>query len=241
MENISLSKEFLDAQVELFCNEFALYAHPDPLQVARVHKDEKIALICALFAYGNASQIVKFLQGLDFTLLEASEADILTHIKSYHRFQTTQDVAQFFITLARADSLQEPFMDGYKNGGVIKGLEYLIEYLYSLNQYRSYGYNFLLGRPKSTSAMKRWHMYLRWMVRKDRIDLGLWEGVDRADLLMPLDTHTFRTAHKLKLLRRQSCDLKAAIELTANLQTFDPNDPVRYDFALYRLGQLNLV
>ena len=240
LENISLSKEFLDKQVELFCNERALYAHPDPLQVARRHKNGKIALVCALFAYGNASQIVRFLESLDFSLLQREEDEIKTSIHSYYRFQKSLDVAQFFITLGRAGSLEEVFMEAYKKGGVVAGVDRLIEYLYSLNPYRSYGYNFLIGKPRSSSAMKRWHMYLRWMVRKDGIDLGLWKRVNRADLLIPLDTHTFSTARKLGLLKRKTPDLKAAIELTNRLKEFDPEDPVRYDFALYRLGQLNL-
>jgi len=83
-------------------------------------------------------------------------------------------------------------------------------------------------------------MYLRWMVRSDSIDLGLWSGVDKGDLLMPLDTHTFKVSLKLGLLKRKTYDLKAVIELTESLKRFDSTDPIKYDFALYRIGQEGL-
>ena len=84
-------------------------------------------------------------------------------------------------------------------------------------------------------------MYLRWMVRHDHIDMGLWSRVDKKDLIMPLDTHTFKVSHKLGLLTRKTYDLQAAIELTETLSLFDAQDPVKYDFAIYRLGQEQLV
>ncbi|RLD41699.1 MAG: TIGR02757 family protein, partial [Bacteroidetes bacterium] len=86
-------------------------------------------------------------------------------------------------------------------------------------------------------ALKRWMMFLRWMVREDNIDMGLWSRVDRKDLIMPLDTHTFNVGLRLGLLKRKTYDLQAAIELTDTLKGFDENDPLKYDFAIYRLGQ----
>ncbi len=218
---------------------------PDPMLVARVHKDELISLVCALFAYGNATLIVKFLSSLDFTLLDASEKKIKqTLSKHYYRFQNSQDVAEFFITLKRVKnetSLEEIFFKGYKKEhSVLDGLETTISKLWSLNSYNSRGYKFLLGQPpkkNSSSTYKRWNMYLRWMVRSDNIDLGLWSSVKKSDLLMPLDTHTFKVSQSLGLLSRKSYDLKAVIELTEKLKIFDPQDPIKYDFALYRLGQ----
>ncbi|MDD3856306.1 TIGR02757 family protein, partial [Sulfurimonas sp.] len=89
-------------------------------------------------------------------------------------------------------------------------------------------------------ALKRWMMYLRWMIREDNIDRGLWNGVDKSDLIIPLDTHTFNVSKKLGLLQRKSYDLEAAVELTCKLKEFDKNDPLKYDFALYRIGQEKL-
>jgi len=75
------------------------------------------------------------------------------------------------------------------------------------------------------------------MVRKDNLDMGLWNKIDKAHLLMPLDTHTFHLSQKLGLLKRKTYDMKATIELTEQLRKFDVNDPIKYDFAIYRLGQ----
>ncbi len=96
-------------------------------------------------------------------------------------------------------------------------------------------------KTKGAGALKRWMMWLRWMVREDNIDMGLFFGIDKADLIMPLDTHTFSVGLKLGLLKRKTYDLQAAIELTDTLKTFDKTDPLKYDFALYRLGQEKIV
>ena len=139
-------------------------------------------------------------------------------------------------------------MEGYaKAHHILEGLDILIQKIRSVNAYDSRGYRFLLsqpptpGRTKGVGTLKRWNMYLRWMVRKDAIDFGLWQGVNPADLIIPLDTHTFHVAQSLGLLTRKQYDLQAAIELTETLKSFDPEDPVRYDFALYRIGQERLL
>jgi uncharacterized protein (TIGR02757 family) len=222
------------------------YERPDPVLVAQRYKEPCRALACALFAYGRADLIVRFLDTLDFSLIDADEADIRTAFSDhYYRFQNAEDIAEFFITLRRfrlETDMEERFTEAYRrNGSVIEGMNALIETMQALNDYESRGYRFLVGSPaaklRGGAPMKRWMMFLRWMVRDDAIDFGLWKGVDKADLLMPLDTHTFNVSRKLGLLRRKTYDLQAVIELTETLKTFDPADPVKYDFALYRIGQ----
>jgi uncharacterized protein (TIGR02757 family) len=218
---------------------------PDPLMVATKYKDEYISLICALFAYGNAKLIVKFLQSLDYDLLDKSDEDIEKSLcKHYYRFQSTQDIIEFFKTmnlLKQASSIEEKFYEGYKKSRqVMDGLTSIISYMYDLNPYRSRGYQFLIGKIptcKNSSPYKRWHMYLRWMVRHDFLDLGLWHCVDKKDLLVPLDTHTFNLGKELGLIKRKSYDFKSVLELTESFKKLDINDPIKYDFALYRLGQ----
>jgi uncharacterized protein (TIGR02757 family) len=83
-------------------------------------------------------------------------------------------------------------------------------------------------------------MFLRWMIRYDEIDLGLFDEKAKKDLIIPLDTHTFNVSQRLGLLKRKTYDLQAAYELTCKLREFDPHDPVKYDFALYRIGQERL-
>ena len=219
---------------------------PDPILIAKQYQDEYIALICALFAYGKVENIIKFLNSLDMTLIDASEDLIRERLQNhYYRFQNSEDVIQFFITLSRLkrdSTLNELFVRGYGNRmDVIEGINTVLRELYALNPYQSRGYSFLLGKittkRKGAGALKRWNMYLRWMVRADNIDMGLWSGVDQKDLLLPLDTHTFKMGHQLGLLKRKTYDLEAAYELTQKLKRFDANDPIKYDFALYRLGQ----
>ena len=222
---------------------------PDPLMIASKHNDETIALICALFAYGNARLIVKFLQSLDFSLLEASDEKIQQALLShYYRFQNSEDVSALFIALKRlkgVDSIENIFYEGYKKEeNVLEGLWHFIDVLKGMNRHKSRGHDFLVGSvPKKSSAVgtyKRYMMYLRWMVRKDALDLGLWTKVDKKDLLLPLDTHTFKVSQRLGLLKRKTYDMKAAIEITNRLRKFDKEDPIKYDFALYRLGQEKL-
>ncbi len=99
---------------------------------------------------------------------------------------------------------------------------------------------FFFPDPASGSACKRWNLYLRWMVRRDALDFGLWEGISPARLVVPTDTHVHRVARRLNLTRRKSADWKTAREITDRLARFDPRDPVRYDYALCRLGVLGV-
>ncbi|MCW8821191.1 MAG: TIGR02757 family protein, partial [Sulfurovum sp.] len=194
-------KALLDKEAKVRNNASEIsYEKPDPLLIASPYKDESIALICALFAYGNAGLIVKFLQSLDFSLLESSEKKIKKVLSShYYRFQNSEDVAGLFIALKRLrseNSIENIFYSGYKNEeNILDGLWCFIETLQAVYPRESRGYSFLVGSvPKkvtSAGTYKRYMMYLRWMVRKDTLDMGLWSKIDKKDLLMPLDTHTF--------------------------------------------------
>ncbi len=240
-------KEVLDREVAARnCYEEVCDEKLDPIIVARKYNDEAIALICSLFAYGNVKQIVKFLESLDYSLLEKSDKEIEDALQNYYyRFQSADDVIAIFKALKRlkeVTTLEELFISQYRQRkNVIDGINAIIEKLYEVYPYESKGYTFLVGKvttkTKGAGALKRWMMWLRWMVRKDNIDLGLWSGVNRADLIIPLDTHTFNVSRRLGLLQRKTYDLQAAIELTEVLKEFDKEDPLKYDFALYRLGQ----
>jgi len=244
-------KKILDKEVEArnSLSEISV-ERPDPLLVASRYNDETIALLCALFAYGNVKAIIKFLECLDFSLLEASDEKIKKELSShYYRFQNSQDVAAVFIALKRlkeVDSIENIFYEGYKKEqNILEGLWNFITHLKEVYPYESRGYKFLVGSvPKKMAGAgtyKRYLMYLRWMVRNDHLDLGLWCKIDKKDLLMPLDTHTFKVSQKLGLLHRKTYDMKAVLELTETLKTFDILDPIKYDFALYRLGQEKIV
>lgn len=222
----------------------------DPIMVAHRYNDEVISLICALFAYGNVKQIVKFLNSLDFSLLQKSDKEIQKTLQNhYYRFQKSDDVIALFIALKRVtknSTLQEIFKKGYDDKkDVISGVNAIIKELQKANPHVSKGYSFLIGKvttkTKGVGALKRWMMYLRWMVRNDNIDMGLWSEIDKANLIIPLDTHTFKVSQKLGLLKRKTYDLQAAIELTYSLKKLDSKDPLKYDFALYRIGQEKMI
>ena len=246
-------KKLLDKEV-LFRNNLneITSEKPDPLLIAKKYNDESIALICALFAYGKASLIVKFLDRFDFSLLDETEEKIRLNLKDYYyRFQKNEDVIQFFITIKRLkeiDSIENIFYEGYKkDNSILAGIFNLIKTIQDLNRYDSQGYKFLIGKLPNLSkyngqsAYKRWNMYLRWVVRKDNIDMGLWNKIDKKDLILPLDTHTFNISKKLGLLKRKTYDLKSAMLITEKLKEFDNLDPIKYDFAIYRIGQEKII
>jgi len=251
VENI---KQLLDKEVQNrnSIDELSL-DKPDPLIIAKRYNNEWISLICALFAYGNAGQIVKFLNSLDFDLLDSSEQIISKNLQDkYYRFQKNVDVINIFIAIHRLkqkSSLEDIFLKGYKKqNSVLDGILTIIQSIQEINPYISYGYKFLISKePKldkngnikliGNSPYKRYNMFLRWMVRDDNLDMGLWKNVSKKDLILPLDTHTFKVGQKLGLLNRKTYDLKSAVLITEQLKKFDPNDPMRYDFAIYRIGQ----
>jgi uncharacterized protein (TIGR02757 family) len=252
MDNLkkNMLKSLLDAEVKKRETLFEIsYDRPDPLLVASRFNDEYISLICALFGYGKASLIVKFLDSLNFSLLDTNETEIEKELQNhYYRFQNSQDVIEIFKTIKRLkeyDSIENIVNSGYKKEhNILDGLWALIKQVQNLNSYDSRGYRFLIGRVPDkiagVSPFKRYMMYFRWMVRSGDLDLGLWSSIDKADLIIPLDTHTFNVSKRLELLNRKSYDLKSAIELTQTLKSFDSKDPLKYDFAIYRLGQEKL-
>ena len=275
---LSQIKSLLDEQLLQKNTLENLYDYPDPLQIARQHKDPVVALICALFAYGNAKCIVKFLASLDFSLLDMSDEKIMREIIStnkIYRFENAQDVANIFITAKRlrdidlqemiicganlSENLSQQNLNSDQKSGeklsnlntipnsnlmpnfdIIHGVNTLMRQIYALNSYRSFGYEFFFGKVferEPISAYKRYNMWLRWMVRKSDIDLGLFDKISLSALILPLDTHTHKVSLKIGLCSRKSYDYKAAFETTQNLRQFDPQDPIKYDFAIYRLGQ----
>jgi uncharacterized protein (TIGR02757 family) len=105
-------------------------------------------------------------------------------------------------------------------------------------QPRTPGAWYFFTRPSTGSACKRLNLFLRWMVRKDGVDPGGWTRVPARQLIVPLDTHTIRVGRCLRLTRRVSPGWKMAVDITAALRAFDPEDPVRYDFALCHLSMM---
>jgi uncharacterized protein (TIGR02757 family) len=101
------------------------------------------------------------------------------------------------------------------------------------------GVSYFFPRPSAGSACKRLNLFLRWMVRKDEIDLGVWNRVSPARLIVPLDTHVIRLGRCLRLTRFVSPGWKMASDITASLRRLDPIDPIRFDFAICHVGMMS--
>jgi len=234
---------------------------PDPLELARRYSDpldqEVAGLIAAAFAYGRAEIIVANIGAV----LEKMGSSPFAYVKRFairdsrfgdftHRFHKTADLLALLECISAAvekhGSLGELFRKCYdhRDSDIGPSLARFVEELRSPNRESRIpnreSLQYLLTSPADGSACKRMNLFLRWMVRRTPPDLGLWTFVDPAKLIMPVDTHIHRIATFLGLNRRKSADWKTARALTTTLSRFDAADPIRYDFALCRLGILDL-
>jgi uncharacterized protein (TIGR02757 family) len=232
---------------------------PDPLQLVLRFKDpldqEVAGLIAAAFAYGRADIIVANM-GVVLSRMKPSPFRYLRTFDAReasqrfagfaHRFHKTPDLVDFLQILAtiirKHGSIGALFQECYdsEDADIAQSLSRFTRTALATGNGARATLRYLLTNPEDGSACKRMNLYLRWMVRRTPPDLGLWMFVDPAKLVMPLDTHVHRIATFLGLSDRKSGDWKAARALTDNLARFDAADPVRYDFALCRLGILDL-
>jgi uncharacterized protein (TIGR02757 family) len=227
------------------------FVHPDPLEFLYDYDDpedrELVGLIASCFAYGSVWQILKTVKR---TLEQIGSPRQFVTQESHHtlqnifkdfkyRFTTGDELGMLFLGMKRVisdyGSLQACFLKGYSptDDNVIKGLSFLVNELSSVFDGRPRS---LLPSPKAGSACKRLNLFLRWMVRKDDVDPGGWDNVSPSKLIVPMDVHMGRICRVLKLTSRKQSDLKAALEVTDAFRRIEPEDPVRYDFCLTRLG-----
>lgn len=156
-----------------------------------------------------------------------------------YRFTTGAELATLMMGIKKVigdhGSLQECFLKGYTplDENITGGLSFLVDELSSVFCGRPRS---LLPNPKAGSSCKRLNLFLRWMVRRDDVDPGGWDEVSPSKLIVPMDVHMGRIARSLKLTTRKQSDMKAALEVTEAFKRIEPDDPVRYDFCLTRLG-----
>jgi len=233
----------------------------DPLQYAYRFSDardiEIAAFLAAALAYGRVQQIHRSLERLfaltgpspyEFTAAFApSSRKKLAGFK--HRFTTGQDIADLLELLSgvlgRHGSLQSFFLGGYdaRDETVLPALTRFCDvlgaaYADAHGGHLSRGLMYLLANPRRGSVSKRLHLFLRWMVRDDDVDPGLWTGIDKARLIVPVDVHMGRLCHILGLHDGRTISLAGAVKITAAFAKIEPADPVKYDFALSRIGIL---
>ncbi len=246
--------EFLDA---LYARFHRLeHVEHDPLRFPRGYADradrEVAAFLAASLAFGNVRALMARCADLlsrlgprpSVTLADLTEARAREVTGGFrHRFVGPGETASLLHALGRMlredGGLEPAFLKGFRNHGhVCGGLSTLCEALQPRAGDALPGPGFLVPSPSPSHASKRLHLFLRWVVRADGVDLGLWREVSPADLVMPLDVHVFRVAGFLGLLprRRSGPRLRDALVLTEVLRRYDPRDPVRYDFALSHLG-----
>jgi uncharacterized protein (TIGR02757 family) len=233
---------------------------PDPLELVRRYDDpldqEVAGLIAAAFAYGraeivvrNAGRVLDAMSPSPFAYLQTFEpSEARQRFRGFsHRFHKTPQLVALLATIAAAiaehGSLGSLFESVYcsEDSDVGPSLTRFVEALLGANRVavEKKALAYLLSSPADGSACKRMNLFLRWMVRRESPDLGCWRFVDPAKLVMPLDTHVHRISSFLGLNRRKAADWKTARALTDALLRFDPEDPVRYDFAICRLGVLD--
>jgi uncharacterized protein (TIGR02757 family) len=226
---------------------------PDPLQfVYRYNRraDMEIAgFLAAMFAYGAVEQIGKFLTCLlgkmgkkpaDFIKnFSKNDQKLFENLK--YRFNTADDIVNLLSalkkTLNKFGSLENLFLAGFDNNdeNIIPASA---KFIRALNAGSSPGLKFLLSDPNNGGTCKRLFLFLRWMIRNDEVDAGLWKNIDQAKLVAPVDVHIGRLSRILGLHNKKTINLKTALEITAGLREINPADPIKYDFALCRIGIL---
>jgi uncharacterized protein (TIGR02757 family) len=156
-----------------------------------------------------------------------NDTDLLYFIAFFHQWYSKHDSLEeaFTAGLTKNDNTIEAALNGFRT--IFFGLEHVPP--------RTFKH---VSSPAQRSSCKRLNMFLRWMVRVDNggVDFGLWKNINPSQLICPLDVHVQRVALGLGLMTSQKSDWNAALELTANLRKLDPDDPVKYDFALFGLG-----
>jgi uncharacterized protein (TIGR02757 family) len=234
------------------------FVHPDPLELLYRYDDpadqEIAGLIAACLAYGRVAQILtsvsRVLEAVGGNgdssprsfLDTATERELRRILPGFqHRFTPGAEVAALLLGVKRAraehGSLEALFAAGMgtKDETILPALIAFVDRLRALAG-GAQACPSLLSSPMDGSACKRLNLFLRWMVRRDRVDPGPWRSVSRARLVVPLDIHLHRIARQLRLTDRKQADLKTAIEVTRGFARCSPRDPVRYDFSLTRLG-----
>lgn len=243
-------KEFLDSKVSQYHTPD--FIESDPVQIPhRFNKKEDIEIsgfLTATIAWGNRKSILKNageLMGLlensphDFVMNHSNEE--LDHLQHFvHRTFNSIDLVYFLKSLKNIyqnhTGLEGVFTKNAHSKSLQPSIHHFKKVFFELpHEARTQKH---ISDPLKNSAAKRINMYLRWMVRESsgNVDFGLWKKISPSQLSCPLDVHSGNVARKLGLLTRKQNDAKAVRELDDSLRKFDPDDPVKYDFALFGLG-----
>ena len=226
------------------------FIHPDPLEFLWRYNStedrEIVGLIASGLAYGRVAQILKSTEKVlnilgpapSGFLREISGNELLKMLAGFkHRFTTAFEMAVLLKTVSTLQeewgllgNMLEVFLseDDYYNA--------LDRFVVSILMRAGIEKCSLLPRPSLGSACKRLHLFMRWMIRRDEVDPGGWEGIPPSVLIVPLDVHMFRVVRSLGFTDRKTATVRTAFEATEGFRRINPEDPVKYDFALTRMG-----
>ncbi|MDY2586679.1 TIGR02757 family protein [Winogradskyella aquimaris] len=243
-------KPFLDEKVHLYNNP--KFIESDPIQVPhQFSKKEDIEIagfLTSTIAWGNRKSIInnanKMMELLDHApyefVTQHQDADLKALQSFVHRTFNGDDFIQFIKSLQHIykvhHDLEAVFAKHAKSNSLQQSIHQFKKLFFEIPHLERTKKH--VSDPLKNSAAKRINMYLRWMVRKDNagVDFGIWDSLSPAQLSCPLDVHSGNVARQLGLLKRKQNDAKALAELDKNLRKLDPDDPVKYDFALFGLG-----
>ena len=237
----------------------------DPIQIVRrfTRDDDReiVGFIAAALAFGRVSSVLQSIERVLAVMGPAPAAyvrrfDPRRHAPSFagivHRWTREADIVAMLWLLRqmvdRAGSVEGFFLEGYDAGAddIAGALDSFSTRAMALDLKGAYGrvpkrpgVCYFFPRPSAGSACKRLNLFLRWMVRRVALDLGVWRRVSPAKLVVPLDTHVIRVGRCLRLTTYTSPGWRMARDITASLRKLDPIDPVKYDFSVCHLGMMN--
>jgi len=251
-------KERLDA---LYASFNCVDSAADPVQLVRRFADpadREVAAFCAAaLAFGRVTSVLQSIERL-FDVMGPSPASFVRAFDPsrqkrefrplLHRWIGGDDLLALVLILQRMlqhGSIEQFFVEGFDRSSpdLSSALESFSTRALETDLRPAYGrrkphpgVGYFFSRPSCGGACKRLNLFLRWMVRSDAVDFGIWRHIRPATLIIPLDTHVIRVGRCLRLTRYTSPGWKMAADITASLRKFDPNDPVKYDFSLCHLG-----
>jgi uncharacterized protein (TIGR02757 family) len=227
------------------------YIHPDPVEFLHQYddiKDREIAgLIASSLAYGRVKQILKSVSSVlnrmtpspYLFLKDSTHPSMCKTFKNFtHRFARGDHIAGLLQgaknVLDQYGSLNDCFLRAIYDDDrtIISALNFFSIALTAENCTPGH----LIALPQRGSACKRMNLFLRWMVRKDDVDPGGWQGIALSKLIIPLDTHMHKIGLRLGFTKSRQANMKTALEITSGFRQIAPDDPVKYDFVLTRFG-----
>lgn len=239
----------LDTKYQAYCQ--LSFIENDPISIPHLYtlqQDIEIAgFFAAILAWGNRTTIINNSKKL-MSLMGNTPYDFIVHHSPkdlkplsdfVHRTFNSTDLMYTILFLkyhySKQSSLEQAFVT--EKNTIEASLIHFHNYFFSLTHFLERTRKHI-ATPAKKSACKRLNMFLRWMVRKDDsgVDFGLWKKITPAQLICPMDIHVCNVAYRLGLIESTTSNWKNAITLTEVLRTFDKNDPVKYDYALFGLG-----